>query len=213
MLTVSFAGGVTANETGFTDLNKRHWAYEEITGAVSKGYVSGYPDQTFGANLTITRAEFIKMIVEALKLPHSSGGSPWYRSYIAAATDFGLIQSGDSTAYNGSIKRIEMIRLIGRVLAIEGSYHSLIPDLSLLRKFDLPFVDTDQFQNKDAALIALIYGTGILNGYTDGRLEVNDKLTRAEAVVVLEKTLKVRKVSPDKFDKLQVLLESIRGSV
>ena len=40
-----------------------HWAESSITSMINKGYVNGYPDGTFKPNATITRAEFMKMIV------------------------------------------------------------------------------------------------------------------------------------------------------
>ena len=45
-----------------------HWAQAEIEKAVATGWVDGYPDGTFKPEKTITRAEFTKMILDAIHL-------------------------------------------------------------------------------------------------------------------------------------------------
>lgn len=48
------------NVTDFTDV-KGHWAEKYISGAVDKGWISGYEDGTFNPDKGITRAEFVKL--------------------------------------------------------------------------------------------------------------------------------------------------------
>jgi hypothetical protein len=76
------------------DISK-HWAKAQIELAVTKGYVSGYPDGSFRPDKQVTRAEFIKMLVAALKLPHSQGGEPWYQPYVAASLESGIHREKD----------------------------------------------------------------------------------------------------------------------
>ncbi|MFC4600819.1 S-layer homology domain-containing protein [Cohnella hongkongensis] len=44
-----------------------HWAEAGIRQAVEKGNVAGYPDGSFRPNRTVTRAEFVVMLMGALK--------------------------------------------------------------------------------------------------------------------------------------------------
>ncbi|MBV1758437.1 MAG: S-layer homology domain-containing protein [Dethiosulfatibacter sp.] len=46
----------------FSDLTESHWAYEEIKKASSKGYISGFPDNTFRPDQPVTREQFSTII-------------------------------------------------------------------------------------------------------------------------------------------------------
>jgi len=198
-----------ANAPIFKDVSNRHWAKSRIEQAVSKGYVSGYPDGTFHTKQAVTRAEFMKMVVDALKLPHSQGGSPWYQGYISAAFEFGLLAETDSEAYEKPIKRVEMLRILSRALALEEPYREYMDLFRALEKPDLPFVDNELFQKRDLPNIALAYGSGIAGGFPDGTMGVNRTVTRAEAVVMMEKWLEVRVIDPFLRPRLQELKEIV----
>jgi hypothetical protein len=77
--------------TGFSDI-KGHWGEKYILEALTKGYVSGYPDGTFQPNGMVTRAELLAMTTNALHLPVSAAadGEAWYTPYVKAATSAGL---------------------------------------------------------------------------------------------------------------------------
>ena len=47
-----------------------HWAEDQINEAVDAGYISGVSDSVFSPNTAITRAQFIRMINNALSLIH-----------------------------------------------------------------------------------------------------------------------------------------------
>lgn len=194
--------GAAASETPFKDISKRHWAKGRIERAVSRGYVSGYPDGSFNAKASITRAEFIKMTVGALRLPYSQGGFPWYQGYVSAAFEFGLLDDTDSTDYEKPIRRVEMMRMIARALAAETVYGEYLVRFQALKKGDLPFEDRQQFQNRDVPYIALAYGSGLVNGFPDRTMQINRTATRAEAVVLMESFLEVRTLDPLSRERL-----------
>lgn len=195
---VSGLVGATAAtaEPLFKDISKRHWARSQIERAISQGYVEGYPDGTFNAKAPVTRAEFTKMLVDALRLPHSQGGLPWYQGYISAALEFGLLDETDSTDYGKPIKRIEMIRMLSRALALEAPYREYLESFGSFKKDDMPFADRLQFQNRDVPGIALAYGSGVVNGYPDQTMQIHRTATRSETVVMIESFLEVRTLDP-----------------
>lgn len=43
----------------FSDVDSNHWAYSYIVSAANRGWVEGYPDETFKPNQDITRAEVV----------------------------------------------------------------------------------------------------------------------------------------------------------
>jgi len=187
----------------FADLSDRHWARTQIGQAVQKGYASGYPDGTFGTKQAATKAEFVKWVVDALKLPHSQGGSPWYQEYAAAAYEFGLLEDGDTEAFEKPIRRAEMMKILGKALLLEERYREAYDSFRGLEKADFPFEDRNLFQKTDLPYIALAYGTGITAGYPDGRLGINRSATRAEAVVMIEKWLEARLIDPTAEERWQ----------
>lgn len=54
-----------SGENLFTDIDG-HWAADQINRAAEKGWITGYPDGTFGPNRYITRAEAVTMINRVL---------------------------------------------------------------------------------------------------------------------------------------------------
>jgi hypothetical protein len=46
----------------FSDLTAKHWAYANVLSAVSKGWITGYPDSTFRPDQYVTRAEAVKLV-------------------------------------------------------------------------------------------------------------------------------------------------------
>ncbi|MCL2771874.1 MAG: S-layer homology domain-containing protein [Oscillospiraceae bacterium] len=53
----------------FTDISKDYWAYESIASAYAKGWLSGYPDNTFRPEANITRAECVVIVNRILGRP------------------------------------------------------------------------------------------------------------------------------------------------
>ncbi|AEI41928.1 S-layer homology domain-containing protein [Paenibacillus mucilaginosus] len=74
----------------FTDI-EAHWSKESVSAAVTKGYVDGYEDGSFKPDKSVTHAEFIKLIADALKMKISNTANQnnWFDPYVTA-----LIQAG-----------------------------------------------------------------------------------------------------------------------
>ena len=58
-----------------------HWAQKEIETAIASGWVDGYPDGTFQPEKTITRAEFTKMLLDAIHLTPDSETVAWMKEH------------------------------------------------------------------------------------------------------------------------------------
>jgi hypothetical protein len=63
----AFTGPATRSPT-FTDVPQTHWAYNAIMRAADAGFLSGYPDGSFGPDRTITRVEVIASLASGLRL-------------------------------------------------------------------------------------------------------------------------------------------------
>ncbi len=58
---------ISPEDISFTDFGSSHWAYDTIKKAYANGYISGYPDGTFRADNTITRAEAVTIVNRMLE--------------------------------------------------------------------------------------------------------------------------------------------------
>lgn len=88
------------NLSTFTDIDG-HWAENDISHAATLGWISGYPDGTFGPNKAITRAETMSLVNRVLKrLPEKESdllstmtvwpdcaSSAWYYLAVQEATN------------------------------------------------------------------------------------------------------------------------------
>lgn len=151
----------------FKDVQDKHWAKAQIMLAVAKGYVSGFPDGTFRPDEPVSRAQFIRMLVDALKLPHVEQGQPWYQPYVAAVLETGIHKAEDfKTDYDKSLTRLEMARLSVRATELDGLF------------------EDDSW---------MVYATekGIIHGVGNGVLQPEGLSTRAQAVAVIERVLAI----------------------
>lgn len=75
-----------AASTNFSDVDKSHWAYDDIARAISIGFISGYDDGTFRPNDNITYEQAVTMIFSVLgysPVAELYGGYP--NAYISLA--------------------------------------------------------------------------------------------------------------------------------
>ncbi|KOP64540.1 S-layer protein [Bacillus sp. FJAT-18019] len=167
--TASKAGEIQRTVTPhFTDI-EGHWAQAAIQDAVKRGYVDGYPDQRFLPNKEVTRAEFIKMAVTALKLEvNASSKETWYTPYVAAAESAGFYMTGDFANRNLTqhMTREEMSKLAVRALG-----HKNVEEKQWM-----------YLASKD----------GILSGTAPGEISPTGTTTRAQAIVVIERLLQAK---------------------
>jgi len=55
------------SENKFTDVPASHWAVKYINSAAAKGWIAGYPDNTFKPEANITRAEVVTLVNRMLE--------------------------------------------------------------------------------------------------------------------------------------------------
>ena len=151
-------------------------------------FLSGYGDGTFRPNKSVTRAEFLKMLVSATDdgEPKAEGWgqedlftdvdlNAWYASYVAAGKASGLVEGDDSGLFrpNEPITRADASIMVARALAldIESAIPSKFSDVPA-GSYYAKYVD---------ALTAL----GILKGDDLGNFNPRKNITRAEAAAVI----------------------------
>ena len=66
LITRAFNLEFNGTETEFNDLTTDHWAYNSIQTLASHGMIQGYDDKTFKSENSTTRAEFTKILYNAM---------------------------------------------------------------------------------------------------------------------------------------------------
>ncbi|OBZ13510.1 S-layer homology domain-containing protein [Bacillus sp. FJAT-26390] len=165
LLSAQAAGAAAA----FTDTST-HWAKKEIDKAVAQGWINGYDAKTFKPNANITRAEFLKSLVAALKIKTEDTDTPfvddhgWFRSYIATGLKQSIIKVGDykenSFEPNLPITREEIARMTIRALGKDA-------------------------EGVKSGYLAVAKKLEMMKGYPDGTMGGEKNATRAEAVVMV----------------------------
>ena len=106
MLTMSSAYAARFEDT------QGHWAEAEIDILAEKGIVSGISASRFAPDAEVTRAQYLKMIMQATGLkttPYRAGecleakASDWYAPYLQKALDCGLIPESMIAGYKENV--------------------------------------------------------------------------------------------------------------
>lgn len=177
---------------GIVDISN-HWAKEDLKLFLQKGYIKGYSDNTLRPNNTITKAEFIKIVNEVfninsdtikdnnqnenisfLDVPKNS----WYYNDIMNAVKFGYI-GGDGNFFNpeDDITREEVAKILTNI--------NSNADTNLNKIFAY-----DDWHNISPDYRASVEGAlknNYISGYSDNTLKPQRLVTRAEAIVMLNR--------------------------
>lgn len=122
----------TTGVSNFTDVNSSDWFNPYVATGTAIGIVNGYEDGSFKPNKTVTRAEALKIILEAAgftDLSDTSGNftdvdgvRDWFAKYSAFAKKAGIVSGyGDGTFRgNAGITRAEVCVIIQKVIDYLG---------------------------------------------------------------------------------------------
>lgn len=169
-----------------------HWAEQDILIAVQKGIVNGVNLGVFLPNKQITRAEFCAMLVNALNLPAVKYSievkdikeSAWYADSVTIALESGLMKGyGINFSPSKKITREEMAAVFVRVLGktpVNTSLYSINV-----------FEDVNKVSSWAKDSMKQTVGMGLITGKTAKILSPKSESTRAEAVAMVLRMLKI----------------------
>ncbi len=185
-----YIGGVNAVKT-FTDLTGYEWAKKQIEALASTGVINGTSETTFGPGMNITRADFICMLVRALKLNEAIDGnfndipsSAYYYESVGIAKKLGIAMGKGDNLFmpEENISRQDMMVIISRAMKISGK--QLVESASDLSGFNDSSRVADYAVNAAAQLIK----AGIIMG-NNGNINPEGTATRAETAVIMYRIL------------------------
>lgn len=177
-----------------------HWAEASISEMISQGIISGYPDGTFKPEGKITRAEFATLIVKGFKLSNSARktfndtANHWAKDAIAIANANGIVSGYSDTTFgpNDPITREQMAVMIVKAANLTNSTNAKT------------FADSQNIAACAKDAVAIASSNNLISGYAaDNTFKAKNNTTRAEATVVLSKSLKPTTpsvVEPEKPD-------------
>lgn len=171
----------------FSDI-ANHWSSDFIAAMVKEGVVGGYPDGSFKPNGLVTRAEFSKMIVSALKLDTVAyeenftdvKANDWFASFVATMVKNGFVSGYPDGTFkpNGHITRNEMAKILSNVLEVEVTEEEVATILD-------SFSDSSDIPKWARLSVAEVVKAELIVGDTNKKFNPNKTATRAEAVTVV----------------------------
>jgi endo-1,4-beta-xylanase len=177
----------------FADLGAASWAQEPVLFLAAREIVDGVAEGSFQPNGQVTRAQFVKLLVEALDLKAEQADSgftdtvegAWYDSYVKTAKKLGIVNGREDGSFgaNDPIKREDLAVMINRALQY------LKADLRGSSDYAVAFIDQDSISDYAREPIAELTRSGIVNGLDGGVFGPAKQATRAEAAVMIYRLL------------------------
>ncbi len=168
-----------------------HWAKEQIIDAQLDQMVCGYENGTFQPNRTITLPEFVKMLLTSSKDFLEVEGTVLYPdAYLLTAERRGYITEEEKKEVKKKMTRYDVATILARYLPLEE-----------VEKTSSKLTDLSAYEEQTTSkLVAL----GVIKGYEDKTFRGNQPVTRAEAVVMIQRATQMkRKLALDKLYPLE----------
>ncbi len=128
----------------FSDVSSSAYYYNAVKALASYGVLNGYDNGTFQPGNSVTRAEFVKMLVTLTGVTGSDGSftdisGHWGKSYILAATAQGWLNGYTDGSFrpNNSITRAEAVVIVNRVLDRSADSSTIDSGTGILHYLDV----------------------------------------------------------------------------
>lgn len=176
---------------GFSDIDAVDWARESILDLSQRGVISGKSEENFAPFDSVTREEFIKMIVAAIGLETSGKNcsfddvksDAWCYPYVAAGYTAGIMLGTDSNNFGvgNTISRQDIAAVVGRALKKAGVWQ----DVQSAEKF----ADDGAISDYAREWVYGLKQLGIINGKDGNNFDPRGNATRAEAAKIIKSVI------------------------
>lgn len=202
LLAVALAASLCVPTFAFTDVPAQSALAGEVQKAVDYGLMNGYDSTRFGYSDSMTRAQFVTVLVRMFGWSTSGSASGnftdvpengGYTAYIQTAASHDVMDTGGAFRPNDAITRAEMSEMLVRALGLKSA-------AELVRKtgVSLPFTDVS---GASAPYIFIAYSIGMTNGLTATTFGPDRTATRAQAAAMLVRI----------YEKLQQKTDFVHG--
>lgn len=176
--------------TVFDDLGGVSWARESIEELAKRGVINGKSEKIFAPGDTVTREEFVKMVVLAFHITAADTDcnftdvkdDAWYREYIGRAVGSGLVNGlGDGTFGVGeNISRQDIAVILWKGIQKKTASGSTAA-----------FDDNGDVSDYAKEAVNAMRYLNIIDGYEDNTFRPHNAATRAEAAKLLYKAVQI----------------------
>ncbi|WP_168735666.1 S-layer homology domain-containing protein [Cohnella fermenti] len=175
----------------FGDLASANWAKEMIESLAARGIVNGTGTGAFQPERTVTRAEFLKMLLGALELANVQTAATlpfedvepgsWYEEAVSTAYSLGIVQGKSERQFGAddTITREEMAVMLYRAAQAAGVTLKTDAD------HDAAFGDASAIAKYSQEAVAAVRAAGLMGGFEDGIFGPKQAATRAQAAAVI----------------------------
>ncbi|WP_180270824.1 family 43 glycosylhydrolase [Sporanaerobium hydrogeniformans] len=176
----------------------KHWAKDPINKVVQLGYMVGKTETEFKPNDFLTRGEMTallnRLIVDGPTGKASFGdikGYEWYAGSIGNMSKLGLVSGYKDNTFrpNNSIKRVEVMSIIARLMAYNGMDKTVANSDKILATYK----DGKNVPTWAKSDVAWCISQGIVTGDTQGYINSDADITRAELAVIINHILAIQK--------------------
>lgn len=183
VLSFIFFPSSNANAAQFNDTDN-HWAKSYIDYMANNGYISGYQDGSFRPDNSITRVEFLSILLNCMQTKPAynaiyTANNYWASSILDEAIRQGILNPAE---YPYEINPHELLTR-GEASAFVARALNIAPDYGQIYFRDIEKINSNPYK----AYITSVYAKGIISGYPSGELKPYEKITRAQAAVILKK--------------------------
>lgn len=162
-----------------------HWAEKEVIYLAENGIVEGN-GTSFALADTVTRAEFITMLIRAGKFDIVAYGNSfddvsendWFAQYVQTAFDKGFI-----SGFNGKVNPLSTTTREEAVKMLVGVYENLKEEIVVSE--EKLFADSDSISLWATEYVQKAVSEELVQGFDTGEFKAKDTLTRAQAMVMI----------------------------
>ena len=185
-------------EISFKDITEEYkFAETAIIELAKKGIINGVGDGLYAPSNEFTRAQFCKLIVEALGYEQKAytGGfsdvkeTDWFAPYVQAAVESGLFNGNPDGTFlpNKSINRQEMAAVSGRAAVLTEKVKQEKLDKFVMDKSG--YADKELIPEWAANEVAWLEVQGVFKDIATDKFEPEKVVNRAEAALIVFITL------------------------
>lgn len=174
------------NKVDFADVTTADWCYKPVTFCAACGITTGTTTATFSPAATVTRGQFIVMLMRAYGIePDSSpasnfadAGNTYYTNYLAKAKELGISADIGNNLFapDQQITRQEMFTLLYRALNVLDE----LPEATNSKTLS-SFSDASSIADYAEEAMAAPVKSGVVAG-SDGKLNPQGQSSRAQMV-------------------------------
>lgn len=174
----------------FSDLENAKWAVSYVEYMAENNIMNGDGNGKFRPTDTITRAEFIKVLISALKLEDAEITNPidfadvpsdaWYANYVKIGSSLGITNGTSPTTFSPTeqvSRQDAAVMIINAVNAAELNLYT--------EKKEIEFSDSENISDYAKESVSELVNAGVISGYEDGTFLPKNSLLRCETAKLI----------------------------